>query len=102
MSDIFVLQREAGGEPFEFEVDGEKFRVKHTRDMNQFALADLFSGAENDVQFITGLLRAGMTEADVQRLARLEPSQPELAAIHTAYMAHCGMKNEGESSASSA
>ena len=48
MSHIFTLAREASGQPFAFEVDGESLSIPHIGDLDQFELAALFETEDFD------------------------------------------------------
>lgn len=104
MSDtLFVLKREAAREPFRFEVDGEAFSVPHVKDVDQFALAELFSRAEKvtDLEFITGFLDLFLSDEDRPRLRALKLDRDSLLALYERIQKHNGV-TAGESSASSA
>lgn len=98
MSDIFVLKREAAGEPFAFELDGEKFSATHAADLDQFALVDLFDAGLGDKTFIARLFELALGD-DLPRLRKLRLKEPELYALFAAYQRHCGI-DAGESTAS--
>lgn len=98
----FVLKREANREPFDFEVDGEKFTVPHVADIDQFELAELFGRVANltDIEFLVAFLDLFVPEADRDRFRALRLNRESLTALYEAIQAHNGV-TPGESSASS-
>jgi hypothetical protein len=99
-TDLFVLKREAGGEPFRFKVGSKTLSIPHVRSVDQFALAEIWAtDHHSDLEFITDLFRFLMGE-NFDDLRSMHLTRPELTSLHEAYSAHCGT-DEGESAASS-
>lgn len=97
---LFVLRREAGGEPFEFKVGAKTLKVPHINSVDQFELAELFaSDHTSDLAFVTDLFKLCLGDS-FESLRALHLTRPELMALHQAYTAHCGT-DTGESAASS-
>lgn len=99
-TDLFVLKREAGGAPFEFKIGSKSLSIPHARNVDQFALAEVWAiEHKSDLAFITDLFRFLMGDKfDDLRSQHL--TRPELIALYKAYSDHCGT-DEGEFAASS-
>jgi hypothetical protein len=98
-TDLFVLKREAGGEPFKFKVGAKTLTIPHIASVDQFELAAVWATEhETDLAFLTDFFRFLLGD-DFETLRGLHLTRPELMNLHDAYNAHCGTK-PGESAAS--
>lgn len=95
---VFVLHREAGGEPFVFEWDGGKYEIPHVRDMDVFGVQEKISEAVNEDDLIFALFSDGMGVRDWAKLKKSGMNQQTFATLVTAWRRHCGLVT-GESSA---
>jgi hypothetical protein len=98
---VFVLKAEAGGEPFPFEYQGEKFTIPHVRDMDVFAVRQVIADATNEDDLMVNLYKQAMGPEQFDQLKALGLTQHVFANLVMAWRRHCGLE-EGESSASSA
>jgi len=98
-SGLFVLKREARGEPFKAKVGSTTLTIPHINSCDQFALAELFAEDTSDLGFITSIFRLLMGD-EIGKLTDLRLTRDELTALFEAYKEHCGT-DVGESPASS-
>lgn len=95
---VFVLHREAGGEPFRFEWDGGTYEIPHVRDMDVFRVQDTITASSSEDDLIFALFSAGMGD-NWSDLKAAGMNQQTFANLVTAWRRHCGLI-QGESSAS--
>ncbi len=95
---VFVLQREAGGDPFRFKWDGKQYEIPHVREMDVFKVRSIVEDARTEDDMMFGLFEDGMGD-DWARLSRAGMNQETFAKLVTEWRKHCGLL-EGESEAS--
>ncbi|HJR88830.1 MAG TPA: hypothetical protein VJ782_01555 [Aeromicrobium sp.] len=99
-NDLFVLNSEATGKPFQAKVGDKTLSFTHSSDLDQFALAELLAADIGDLEFITGMFKLALSDEDLATLRAANPNRKALTKLFVAYKAHNGL-DVGESPASS-